>query len=380
MIIWKDIISNMIIKSIKLTNFRNYVHLNLKFNDKMNIFIGKNAQGKTNILESICVLALTKTYKNGVEPNLITFNKKKALIKGKIRDDKLIKDLEISIEEGKKNYKINNNEIRKLSEYISNLNIIVFTPEDLEIIKGSPSVRRNLINMELSQISHKYLNTYNEYNKILKDRNEYLKLLLTSSVADKKYLDVVTEKLIEKAIIIYKERKKYIDFINLNINSIYKKITKEEGLCIIYEPNVEINDFSSENIYKVLKDKFDREYKKELNYGMTLYGPHRDDFIFSLNGKNLKYFGSQGQQKVSILSFKLSEIEIFENYRKTKPILLLDDIFSELDIAKRNKLLEYVNKDIQSIITTTDLKSIKSKYTNDAYIYEIENGIIERRQ
>ncbi len=370
----------MIIKSIKLTNFRNYVHLNLKFNDKMNIFIGKNAQGKTNILESICVLALTKTYKNGVEPNLITFNKKKALIKGKIRDDKLIKDLEISIEEGKKNYKINNNEIRKLSEYISNLNIIVFTPEDLEIIKGSPSVRRNLINMELSQISHKYLNTYNEYNKILKVRNEYLKLLLTSSVADKKYLDVVTEKLIEKAIIIYKERKKYIDFINLNINSIYKKITKEEGLCIIYEPNVEINDFSSENIYKVLKDKFDREYKKELNYGMTLYGPHRDDFIFSLNGKNLKYFGSQGQQKVSILSFKLSEIEIFENYRKTKPILLLDDIFSELDIAKRNKLLEYVNKDIQSIITTTDLKSIKSKYTNDAYIYEIENGIIERRQ
>ena len=370
----------MIIKSIKLTNFRNYVHLNLKFNDKMNIFIGKNAQGKTNILESICVLALTKTYKNGVEPNLITFNKKKALIKGKIRDDKLIKDLEISIEEGKKNYKINNNEIRKLSEYISNLNIIVFTPEDLEIIKGSPSVRRNLINMELSQISHKYLNTYNEYNKILKVRNEYLKLLLTSSVADKKYLDVVTEKLIEKAIIIYKERKKYIDFINLNINSIYKKITREAGLCIIYEPNVEINDFSSENIYKVLKDKFDREYKKELNYGMTLYGPHRDDFIFSLNGKNLKYFGSQGQQKVSILSFKLSEIEIFENYRKTKPILLLDDIFSELDIAKRNKLLEYVNKDIQSIITTTDLKSIKSKYTNDAYIYEIENGIIERRQ
>ena len=370
----------MIIKSIKLTNFRNYVHLNLKFNDKMNIFIGKNAQGKTNILESIWVLALTKTYKNGVEPNLITFNKKKALIKGKIRDDKLIKDLEISIEEGKKNYKINNNEIRKLSEYISNLNIIVFTPEDLEIIKGSPSVRRNLINMELSQISHKYLNTYNEYNKILKVRNEYLKLLLTSSVADKKYLDVVTEKLIEKAIIIYKERKKYIDFINLNINSIYKKITKEEGLCIIYEPNVEINDFSSENIYKVLKDKFDREYKKELNYGMTLYGPHRDDFIFSLNGKNLKYFGSQGQQKVSILSFKLSEIEIFENYRKTKPILLLDDIFSELDIAKRNKLLEYVNKDIQSIITTTDLKSIKSKYTNDAYIYEIENWIIERRQ
>ena len=370
----------MIIKSINLNNFRNYIHLNLKLNDRMNIFIGKNAQGKTNILESICVLALTKTYKNGVEPNLISFNKKKALIKGKICDNKLIKNLEISIEEGKKTYKINNNEIRKLSEYISNLNIIVFTPEDLEIVKGSPNIRRNLLNIELSQVSSKYLNTYNEYNKILKVRNEYLKLLLTSSIADKKYLNVVTEKLIEKAIIIYRERKKYIDFINLNINNIYKQITKEEGLFIIYEPNVEFGDFSPENIYKVLKDKFDREYKKELNYGMTLYGPHRDDFVFSLNGKNLKFFGSQGQQKVSILSFKLSEIEIFENYRKTKPVLLLDDIFSELDITKRNKLLEYINKNIQSIITTTDLKNIKSKYTNEAYIYEIKNGIIERRQ
>lgn len=370
----------MVIKSINLNNFRNYIHLNLKLNDRMNIFIGKNAQGKTNILESICVLALTKTYKNGIEPNLISFNKKKALIKGKIYDDKLIKNLEISIEEGKKNYKINNSEIRKLSEYISNLNIIVFTPEDLEIVKGSPNIRRNLLNIELSQISNKYLNTYNEYNKLLKVRNEYLKLLLTSSIADKKYLDVITEKLIEKAIIIYNERKKYIDYINLNINDIYKKITKEEGLRIIYETNVEFLDFSYENIYKVLKEKFDKEYKKELNYGMTLFGPHRDDFLFSLNGKNLKYFGSQGQQKVSILSFKLSEIEIFYNYTKTKPVLLLDDIFSELDIEKRNKLLEYINKDIQSIITTTDLKSIKSKYTNEAYIYEIKNGIIERRQ
>ncbi len=370
----------MIIKNIKLSNFRNYSHLNVNFNEKMNIFIGKNAQGKTNILESICVLALTKTYKNGVEPNLISFNKKKALIKGSVKDTKLTNKLEICIEEGNKTLKINNNEIRKISEYISNLNIIVFSPEDLEIIKGSPNVRRNLINMQLSQISIKYLNTYNEYNKILKIRNEYLKLLLTSSIADKNYLDIITEKLIEKAIIIYQERKKYLDFINKNINSIYKKITGEEKLSIIYETNIDIEDFSTENIYNVIKDKFNKEYRKELNYGMTLYGPHRDDFIFSLNGKNLKYFGSQGQQKISILSFKLSEIDIFLEYRNTKPVLLLDDIFSELDINKRNKLLEFINTDIQSIITTTDLKNIKSKYTKDAYIYQINNGNIERRQ
>lgn len=370
----------MILKNIKLKNFRNYSQLDLPLSDKMNVFIGKNAEGKTNILESICVLALTKTYKNGVEPNLISFNKKKALVKGKISDNRIIKDLEVSISEGNKTLKINKKDIKKISEYISNLNIIVFTPEDLEIIKGSPSIRRNLINIELSQISSKYLNTYNEYNKILKIRNEYLKLLLTSSIADKKYLEVITEKLIEKAIIIYEERKKYLDFINKKIDKIYKSITKEDSLKIVYEPNIEIDEFSSDNIYKILKEKFDNEYKKELNYGMTLYGPHRDDFNFSLHDKNLKFFGSQGQQKVAILAFKLSEIDIFEEYRKTKPVLLLDDIFSELDITKRNRLLEFINIDIQSIITTTDLKNIKSKYTNDAFIYEIKNGIIERRQ
>jgi len=379
-IIWRVIISKMILKNIKLKNFRNYSQLDIPLNTKMNIFIGQNAQGKTNILESICVLALTKTYRNGIEPNLISFNKKKALIKGKVRNNKLINDLEVSISEGSKTLKINKKDIKRISEYISNLNIIVFTPEDLEIIKGSPSVRRNLINMELSQISNKYLNTYNEYNKILKIRNEYLKLLLTSSIADKKYLDVITEKLIEKAIIIYEERKKYLDFINQKIDRIYKNITGEDSLKIIYEPNIEIDNFSSDNIYSILKEKFSSEYKKELNYGMTLYGPHRDDFIFSLQDKNLKFFGSQGQQKVAVLAFKLSEIDIFEEYRNTKPVLLLDDIFSELDIVKRNRLLEYINVDIQSIITTTDLKSIKSKYTNDAFIYEIKNGIIERRQ
>ena len=369
----------MIIKNLNLLNFRNYSHLNVSLNEKMNIFIGKNAQGKTNILESICVLALTKTYRNGVEPNLISFNKSKSKIRGKIKENRIIKEMEILLEDGNKSLKINKEEIKKISNYISNLNVIVFTPDDLDIIKGSPSVRRNLINMELSQISPKYLNTYNEYNKILKIRNEYLKMLLTSSIADKKYLDIITEKLIEKAIIIYQERKKYIDLINDNISSIYKKITSENNLFVQYLPNVEIKNYDDEEMRKILKHTFLKNYKKELNYGMTVFGPHRDDFSFLLDNKNLKFFGSQGQQKISILSFKLSEIQIFEKIRKTKPVLLLDDIFSELDIQKRNKLLDYINIDIQSIITTTDLKNIRKKYLNDAYIFEINNGIIERR-
>ncbi len=370
----------MIIKKIILNNFRNYFHLNLDLNEKMNIFIGKNAQGKTNILESICVLALTKTYRYGVEPNLIAFNKEKSKISAKVKKNNIINNLEIDIDQNNKKIKVNKKSIQKISDYISNLNIIMFTPEDLEIIKGSPHIRRNLINIELSQISKKYLNTYNEYNKILKMRNEYLKLLLTSSLADKKYLDIITEKLIEKSIIIYQERKKYLDFINLKIKNIYKNITDEEILSVKYEPNIFIENYETEILTEKLREIFHQNYKKELNYGMTLFGPHRDDFSFYLNDKNLKLFGSQGQQKIAILSFKLSEIDIFKEYSQENPVLLLDDIFSELDIQKRNKLLDYINKDIQSIITTTDLKNIRKKNINNAYIFEIKNGEVERRQ
>ncbi len=370
----------MVISNLKLTNFRNYSRLDLELGPKMNVIIGKNAEGKTNILESICVLALTKTYKTGIEPNLISFDKKSCRLRAKVKLNKVVKNLEITITPGKKTLKINKDEVKKISDYISNLNIIVFTPEDLEIIKGSPSIRRNLLNIELSQISTKYLNTYNEYNKILKMRNEYLKLLLTSSIADKSYLDIITDKLIEKAVYIYEERRKYLDYINENIDSIYEKITSDTGLRIIYEPNIEMDLYNHDEIREKMREIFKKNYKKELNYGMTLYGPHRDEFSFYLNGNNLKFFGSQGQQKVAVLSFKLAEIEIFKNKSNTNPVLLLDDIFSELDITKRNRLLDYVNKDIQSIITTTDVKSIRKKYLIDACVYEIKNGLIERRK
>ena len=255
----------------------------------------------------------------------------------------------------------------------------MFCPDDLEIIKGSPSIRRNLLNIELSQISKVYLNTYNEYNKLLKTRNEYLKLLLSNSIADKKYLDVITDKLIDKAIIIYKNRKEFIDKINKSINDNYESITNDKNLYIKYIPNIDIEKFDDENISKVLKNKYESRYQKELNYGMTLYGPHRDDFEFILNEENLKYFGSQGQQKTAIISFKLAEIPIFKEYCNTKPVLLLDDIFSELDVKKINKLLKLISNDIQTIVTTTDLRRINKRYLEKSIIYEVNNGEIERK-
>ena len=365
---------------ITLNNFRNYSNILITFNQNMNIFIGDNAQGKTNLLESIVMLALTKSHRVGVYPNIIQFDKMKTTIKGTVRRDRIITKLELVISENEKKAKINGTDVKKISDYISNLNVIVFTPEDLEIVKGSPNVRRNLLNIQLSQISKQYLNTYNEYNKILKTRNEYLKVLFNNSIADKDYLDVLTDKLIEKAIIIYQQRKNYLDSVNKIIDDCYKKITDECGLCVIYQPNIDFDSYEYEELRKKLKYTYKKNYLKELNYGMTLYGPHRDDFSFIFKDNNLKFFGSQGQQRLAVLSFKLAEIDIFNDINGTMPLLLLDDIFSELDLKKRNRLLKFIgSRDIQSFLTTTDLKNVNKRYLDNSYIYKVNNGKVERK-
>ena len=370
----------MKLRKLKLLNFRNCSKLNIDFSDNINILIGDNAQGKTNILESIVILALTKSHRVGFNPNIIMFNKKKAQIRGDVRKNNITSKLEVTITDEGKNFNVNFTEIKRISDYISNLNVIVFTPDDLEIVKGSPNVRRNLLNIQLSQISKVYLNTYNEYNKLLKTRNEYLKILFSNNIADKAYLDIITDKLIEKAVIIYRKRYEYIEFINKNINKYYESIADCSNLKVVYIPNIDFTCCDEENIRLEMKSIFKKNYNRELMYGMTMFGPHRDDFSFIINDNDIKYYGSQGQQKSAILSFKLAEIPIFYEWSGTKPVLLLDDIFSELDVKKRNKLLKFIrNENIQTIMTTTDIRNINKKYLDNAYIYEIKNGNIERK-
>ncbi len=370
----------MNLTKINLVNFRNYSKVNISLGPKINIFIGDNAQGKTNILESIVVLALTKSHRAITNPDIIQFNKKKSIIKGTVKRNRIISNLEIELGDGYKKISVNGTEIKKLSDYISNLNIILFSPDDLELIKGSPSIRRNMLNIQLSQISNTYLNVYNEYNKILKTRNEYLKILFNNSIADKKYLDIITEKLISAAILIYKKRQEYLEIINARINYYYKSISSTDGLEVQYFPNIKLDSFEDSEIEQELRKVFNKNYFKELNYGMTMYGPHRDDFSFYFKNNDLKAFGSQGQQKLAVLALKLSEISIFKDFSGNDPVLLLDDVFGELDIKKKNKLLKLiVNEDIQSIITTTDIKNINKKYLTDACIYEVNSGKVERK-
>ena len=378
-IIWAFLLIILKLTKLKLTNFRNYSNLNIKFSNNMNIFIGNNAQGKTNLLESIVFLSLTKSHRVGQNPNVVMFNKNVCKINGVIKKADIITKLECRIGDKKELFK-NGTIIRKVSDYISNLNVIVFGPDDLDIVKGSPNNRRNLLNIELSQIDKDYLNTYNEFNKILRIRNEYLKMMYSNSLTDKSYLDILTDKFIEKSIYIYQKRNEFINKINESVNDNYNLISKGDNIRVIYENNIHFDNYEVDEIRKEMESIIRDNYYKEIKYGMSLYGPHRDDFSFYINDSDIKYYGSQGQQKLAILSFKLSEIDIFEDITLEKPILLLDDIFSEFDIKKRNNLIKYINsKDIQSFITTTDLKNINKRYLDSASIYEVKDGNIERK-
>ena len=367
----------MYIKKIKLHDFRNYKSLNVTLTKGINIIYGENAQGKTNLLESIYVLGLTKSHRSFIDNNLINNDSEYLTIEGVVNNNRIDNKLNIYIDNKVKILKFNNNTIKKISDYISLMNIIIFYPDDLELIKGSPIIRRKYLNLELSQLYSNYFILINEYNKILKIRNEYLKKINKRESVDKNYIEILTGYLIDKSIMIYKMRDKYINKINEYCNDIFKDIMNLDGFSIKYKPNIEI-DLKDIN----LKVYLNNEYKKKLNYDIkicsTSIGPHKDDIEFYLNDKNLKFYGSQGQQRVAVLALKLSEIEIFKKYKDTTPILLLDDIFSELDDNKKNNLLKYINKNIQTIITTTDLNNLDSRLIKNSKLFNIKNGEIKK--
>lgn len=369
----------MYLSKIELKHFRNYKNEKIKLNPHMNIFIGNNAQGKTNILESVYVLALTKSHRYGVENNLIHKDFESCIIKGTIKDNNQIKDLEIRFDKQKKKFMVDKKEIYKVSEYISNMKIIMFCPDDLDIIKGSPQIRRNLMNIQLSQLFFSYVQYLNEYNKILKSRNEYLKIMATNNYTDYRYLEILDEKLCDRAIKIYQYREKYLNFINQKICNIFEKITSISGLHIIYENNIDLSDYSEDEIRIKFHNKLSNNIKREIMQGTTLYGPHRDDFVFYIDQNNMRLYGSQGQQRMAIVAFKLAEIELFKEMLGTSPILLLDDIFSELDISTRKKLIQFIPDDIQTIITTTDLKNIQKKIVEKAKIFIVDSGNITEK-
>ena len=362
----------MILKQISLINFRNYDRVDLNLGKGINIIYGDNAQGKTNLLESIYVLGLTKSHRLYIDENLIKSNSLQASIKGTLSKDDNNSLYEVKISHIQKNLYIDNNLIKKKLDYISNINIIIFYPEDLELVKGSPFTRRKYLDIELSQLYKNYLIVFNYYNRINKIKNNVLK----KETIDTNYLNILNGYLLDKASNIYYMRKKYIDKINQYASKIFFDLTGMNNFKIIYKTQLS-NIESIEAIKKSIQELQKKYMFKEQKIRKCLYGPHLDDIEFFIEDMNIKLYGSQGQQRMAVLSLKLSELEIYRNYKNEYPILLLDDVFSELDNKKKNKLLKYIGNSVQTIITTTDLKNLNQKLLKNSKVLKISDGKIK---
>lgn len=363
----------MQILKLRLMNFRNFILEDFEFSKNKNIIIGNNGMGKTNIIEAIYYLALTKSFRTNEDVSLINKNHKFCAIRGEIKT-KTTNDYKIIIENPGKKVFINNNQIKRISDYISKINVILFNQEDLKLIKDSPSVRRKLINMEISQLNNEYLKMLSYYNKVLKQRNTYLKSMLINNMIPKEYLNIITEKLVDIGMYIYRLREEYIDDINTLLNINFNKITKKDGIYLKY-----ISDYNSLTKEKLLK-KYEKNLNKDLNYGKTTIGIHLDDFVFYYQDELAKNYLSEGEQKNVIISFKLAEVNIFYKKTKTMPILILDDLFSELDTSKISRIIKFFKKNIQIFITTTDLNNVDEKILKNSKVFKIKGKTIEVKE
>ncbi len=360
----------MRILNLKLLNFRNYAKLDIHFNPEKNIIIGQNGMGKTNIVEAIYVLAFTKSFRGSKEDVVIKNNCDLARVEGTIQD-KYTNDYKVIIKENGKKVKINNTNIDKISDYLSKINIVLFNSEDLKLIKDTPNTRRKLINIELSQFSNEYLKYLTYYNKVLKQRNMYLKTLYINSMASVDYLHILTNQLIELGLKINTYRRDFIAQISEYVTENYFKITGNSHLKLIYKSD--FNDQSKEELLK----KYQKEEKHDIMLGKTNIGIHRDDYEFQLDDYNLRDYGSEGEQKNAIIALKMAEIGVFREQKGVIPILILDDLFSELDEEKINNIIKFIESDIQTFVTTTELDKINESLKKGSSIFKVSNGTVE---
>lgn len=357
----------MILKSVALNNFRNYGDMFLEFDKGTNILYGDNAQGKTNILEAVYVSGTTKSHKGSKDKEMIQFGQEESHIRTIVERNSLDYQIDMHIKKNRsKGIAINKVPIKKVSELFGILNIVFFSPEDLNIIKNGPSERRRFLDMELCQLDKIYLHQLTKYNRVLNQRNRLLKdINFKPELRDT--LSVWDMQLIEYGKKIIESRKKFIDRLNEIVPKIHMDISGgKEELNLRYEPNVTEDDMEQE-----LKKNQERDLKCK----MTSVGPHRDDMCFLIHDIDIRKFGSQGQQRSCALSLKLSEIELVKNVIKDMPILFLDDVLSELDSNRQNFLLSSIH-DIQTVITCTGLDEfVKNRFEIDK-IFRVVNGTV----
>ncbi|MFY9283758.1 MAG: DNA replication/repair protein RecF [Miniphocaeibacter sp.] len=362
----------MIIRNCYLLNFRNFNNLNIQFSDKTNIIIGNNAEGKTNILEAIYFSAKGKSFRSSKESDLIKFNKEHAYIRTDIESNGVEEKIEVKLSrEKKKQIRINENLIDTMKELRTFFDIVTFTPEDLKIIKDSKAYRRNFIDEIITDLIPSYNNLIIKYNNILNQRNYLLKY-----GKNKRYfmeqIKAVTKQLVAEGSIIIKMRNKYILYLNKISNRIHNDITNNKECLNIKYDEIYLKD-GLKNLEETLYIETMEKIDKDMEIGFTTVGCHRDDILIEIDSKNSKTYASQGQQRTIILSLKIAQIELYKKLKNIKPVILLDDVFSELDYSRIKYLLKVV-EDYQSIITSTnfDFKNIMENKSYRSFILEDE--------
>lgn len=366
----------MFVKEIKAVNFRNYETLQLKIHPRLNIFVGENAQGKTNVIEMLYLSAMGKSFRTSKDQEIIQFDKQQAYTKLTIEKNTGEMTIEVKLDSvQRKKMKVNQVPLLKTGELLGNLNVVIFAPDDLKIIKEGPGERRRFIDNEISQIYPKYYYTLNQYQRILQQRNRLLK----ENKGRKIDLEVWNDQLIKYGSTIILYRKRFIKRIGILAKLMHRKITEEkETLEIQYDSNVpcfekdEIEEITTQFEKKLL------EFKGiETARGQTMVGPHRDELIFKVNKMDVKNYGSQGQQRTAVLSLKLAELELIKGEVGEYPVLLLDDVMSELDIHRQNYLIHNL-KHIQTFITTTMIEQLNIPRVENKKIFYVSKGIISK--
>ena len=355
----------MYIESIELKNYRNYDSLSLQFDKGTNIFYGDNAQGKTNILEAVYLCGTTKSHRGSKDREMIQFDADEAHIRMFVKKEGISRRIDMHLKKNKtKGIAVDGIPIRKAGELFGILNLVFFSPEDLNIIKNGPGERRRFMDVELCQLNKLYLSDLSSYNHVLNQRNKLLKdLSFQPSLLNT--LDVWDEQLARYGASIIQGRKKFIEEMNGIITGIHRNITGgKEEIRLLYEPSV-----SEENFLSVLL----RNREKDCRFKLTSEGPHRDDLCVKINGMDIRKYGSQGQQRTAALSLKLSEIYMVKKRIKDMPVLLLDDVLSELDSSRQNYLLNSISQ-VQTMITCTGLDDFIDKRFHINKIFKVVDG------
>ena len=360
----------MYIKNIALINYRNYDSLEVNLGRNVNVFIGNNAQGKTNIVEAIYYCAFAKSHRTNRDKELIKWGNNKAYISIGVGRERLDKKIDITLlKDGKKGIKINSIKINKIAELVGAFNVVMFSPEDLKIVKESPGIRRKFLDMELCQLSKTYYHNLVQYNKVLLERNTILK----KGNIDYSILDIYDEQLANYADYIIKHRIDYLESLKKYGKKIHEDISQgKEEINFRYVSNLKDYD----NIKEDLLHLFKVNQQKDVDKRTTTIGPHRDDFTISINGVDAKSYGSQGQQRTAVLTMKFASLSIIKELTGEYPVLLLDDVLSELDFNRKKFILSSI-RDIQTIITCTGIEDLALYLDENSVVFKVKEGMVE---